>query len=140
MHKRKPALSKGGGTTKLSETLKIQAVDAGFFDGRYLCGAKRAGLDRRSGGRIVSGHKVTFHLLSDGRDNNEQCTSASLPCVKGGGPRSGGRIVSGHKVIFHLLSDDKDNNEQCTRVSLHLLEGEGDRAPTAHGGRGKTLP
>ncbi|MBQ2272487.1 MAG: hypothetical protein II337_03395, partial [Clostridia bacterium] len=30
----------------ISETRKIQVVDAGFFDGRYLCGAKRAGLDR----------------------------------------------------------------------------------------------
>ena len=43
------------------------------------------------------------------------------------------------KILF-ILSDGKDKNEYGTRVSLHLLEGEGDHAPTAHGGRGKTLP
>ena len=66
-------------------------------------------------------------FLSDGKDNNEQCTRVCLPCVKGGGPRSGGRIVSGHKDTFYSLSDGKAKNECGTRVSLHLLEGEGDR-------------
>ena len=40
MHKRKPALSKGGGTTKLSETLKIQAVGAGFLAKSNLCSSE----------------------------------------------------------------------------------------------------
>ena len=58
-------------------------------------------------GSLTFVHQLSFILssksiLSDGKDNNEQCTRASLPCVKGGGPRSGGRIVSGHKVTFIL--------------------------------------
>ena len=40
MHKREPALSKGGGTTKLSETLKIQAVGAGFLAKSNLCSSE----------------------------------------------------------------------------------------------------
>ena len=40
-------------------------------------------------------------------------------------------------IIQEFLSDGKENNEQYTSASLHLLEGEGDRAPRAHGGRGK---
>ena len=51
------------------------------------------------------------NFLSDGKDNNEQCTRVSLPCVKGGGPRSGGRIVSGHNVTFCPLSKGKTKNE-----------------------------
>ena len=50
MHKRKPALSKGGGTTKLSETLKIQAVGAGFLAKSNLCSSEAelvGGIDRR---------------------------------------------------------------------------------------------
>ena len=53
----------------------------------------------------------------------------------------GGRIVIKHKLTFtpfkSFLSDGEAKNECGTRVSLHLLEGEGDRAPRAHGGRGK---
>ena len=68
-------------------------------------------------------------ILSDGKDNNEQSTRVSLPCVKGGGPRSGGRIVIEHKLTFtpfkSFLSDGKAKNECGTRVSLHLLEGGG---------------
>ena len=71
-------------------------------------------------------------ILSDGKDNNEQCTRVSLPCVKGGGPRSGGRIVIEHKLTFtpfkSFLSDGKAKNECGTRVSLPLLEGKGDQA------------
>ena len=40
MHKREPALSKGGGTTKLSEALKIQAVGAGFLAKSNLCSSE----------------------------------------------------------------------------------------------------
>ena len=50
MHKRKPALSKGGGTAKLSETLKIQAVGAGFLAKSNLCSSEAelvGGIDRR---------------------------------------------------------------------------------------------
>ena len=50
MHKRKPALSKGGGTTKLSETLKIQAVGAGFLAKSNLCSSEAelvGGIDHR---------------------------------------------------------------------------------------------
>ena len=50
MHKREPALSKGGGTTKLSETLKIQAVGAGFLAKSNLCSSEAelgGGIDRR---------------------------------------------------------------------------------------------
>ena len=51
MHKREPALSKGGGTTKwLSETLKIQAEGAGFLAKSNLCSseAELGGIDRRT--------------------------------------------------------------------------------------------
>ena len=44
----------------ISETRKIQVVDAGFFDGRYLCGAKRAGLDRAAVEGVNYGAKLTF--------------------------------------------------------------------------------
>ena len=67
------------------------------------------------------------------------------PPLGGGGGPSAKRLVEGvntdrkHTLtpLRSSLSDGKDNKEQRTRVSLHLLEGEGDRAPTAHGGRGK---
>ena len=51
MHKREPALSKGGGTTKLSETLKIQAVGVGFLAKSNLCSSEAelvGGIDRRT--------------------------------------------------------------------------------------------
>ena len=64
---------------------------------------------------------IEQEFLSDGKDNNEQCTRVSLPCVKGGGPRSGGRIVSGHEVTFILSRMVKKKNERCTRVSPSTL-------------------
>ena len=67
-------------------------------------------------------------VLSDGKDNNEQCTRVSLPCVKGGGPRSGGRIVLGHKDTLYSLSDGKDKNEQCTSASPPLVREGGPRS------------
>ena len=70
-----------------------------------------------------------------------QGQSLSLACGEPA-PFTQGSLIFVHERPLILsskssLSDGKDNNEQCTRVSLHLLEGEGDRAPTAHGGRGK---
>ena len=67
-------------------------------------------------------------ILSNGKEKNEQCTSASLPCVKGGGPRSGGRIVSGHKDTFYSLSDGKEKSERCTSASLPCVKGGGPRS------------
>ena len=67
-------------------------------------------------------------FLSDGKDNNEQCTRVCLPCVKGGGPRSGGRIVSGHKDTFYSLSDGETKNECGTRGSPPLVREGGPRS------------
>ena len=67
-------------------------------------------------------------ILSNGKEKNEQCTSASLPCVKGGGPRSGGRIVSGHKDTFYSLSDGETKNECGTRGSPPLVREGGPRS------------
>ena len=61
--------------------------------------AKVGGMLPPRGGYFFFVHELFLILssksiLSNGKEKNEQCTSASLPCVKGGGPLSGGRIVS----------------------------------------------
>ena len=76
---------RGRGTTKwLSETLKIQAVGAGFLAKSNLCSSE-AELEGLFGSNVTCYPRVAL----ESRKNVENCTKISLPCVKGGGPRSG---------------------------------------------------
>ena len=87
MHKREPALSKGGGTTKLSETLKIQAVGAGFLAKSNLCSSEAelvGGIDRR---------KLTKKQLYAGQ--SPQSRRAAVPA-----PLTNGSLPSVHQLSF----------------------------------------
>ena len=80
MHKREPALSKGGGTTKLSETLKIQAVGAGFLVKSNLCSSEAelgGGIDRRT---------LTKKRLNAGQSPQSRRTAVPAPLTNGSLP------------------------------------------------------
>ena len=66
----------------------------------------------------------------------------SLHLLEGEGDHEVVEGVNSHaKLTFSPsaspLAGEKTKSERRTRASLPLLEGKGDRAPTAHGGRGK---
>ena len=103
MHKRKPALSKGGGTAKwLSETLKIQAEGAGFLAKSNLCSseAELGGIDRRK----LSKSKLTrVNPLSHG------VPPCQLPLLMGASRLCANILFC---IVQEFLSDDKEKNEK----------------------------
>ena len=105
----------------ISETRKIQVVDAGFFDGRYLCGAKRAGLDHEVVGGIDR-RKLSKSKLTRVNPLSHGVPPCQLPLLMGASRLCANILFC---IVQECLSDDKEKNEKRSlslrQVKYNLL-------------------